>query len=48
MELAIAFIVFIASMIATIALDLSMVWALLVGLGAFLSVGKLRGFGFSE
>ena len=48
MELAIAFIVFIASMIATIALDLSMVWALLVGLGAFLSVGKLRGFGFGE
>lgn len=48
MELAIAFIVFIASMIATIVLDLSMVWALLVGLGAFLSVGKIRGFGFSE
>ena len=36
MELAIAFVVFIASMIAAIALDLSMVWALLVGLVAFL------------
>ncbi|MBR6501379.1 MAG: hypothetical protein IKT25_07720, partial [Firmicutes bacterium] len=48
MELAIAFVVFIASMIAAIALDLSMVWALLVGLVAFLSVGKLRGFGIRE
>ena len=48
MELAIAFIVFIASMIATIVLDLSMVWALLVGLAAFLAVGKFRGFGIGE
>ena len=36
------------AMIAAIALDISMVWALLVGLAAFLTVGRTRGFGWKE
>ncbi|MBQ8590015.1 MAG: sodium:proton antiporter [Firmicutes bacterium] len=48
MILGIAFFVFIASMIATIVLDISMVWALVVGLVAFLFVGTTRGFSVKE
>lgn len=48
MVLGIAFFVFIAAMIFTIVMDLSMVWALLVGLAAFLFVGTTRGFSVKE
>ena len=48
MILGIAFIVFIASMVAAIAMDISMVWALLVGLAAFLTVGVTKGFSVKE
>ncbi len=44
MELYIAFGVFIATMLATIATGHSMIIALLVGLVAFLAVGRKRGF----
>ena len=44
MELYIAFIVFIVSMLVAIITDHSMVLALFVGLVAFLTVGKMRGY----
>ena len=44
MELYIAFIIFIVSMLVTIILNKSMIIALLIGLVAFLTVGKMRGF----
>lgn len=44
MELYIAFGVFVATMLATIATGHSMIIALLVGLVAFLAVGRKRGF----
>ena len=44
MELLIAFIIFIASMVCCLAIDISMVYALLVGLVLFLYVGMRRGF----
>lgn len=44
MDFAAAFILFIASMIFFIAKGLSMVWALLIGLAAFMAVGVHRGF----
>ena len=44
MDLLIAFIIFIASMVCCLAIDISMVYALLVGLILFLYVGMRRGF----
>ena len=48
MELYIAFGVFVATMLATIATGHSMIIALLVGLVAFLAVGRKRGAGFVD
>ncbi len=44
MELFIAFGVFIAAMITAVVTGYSMIIALLIGLAAFLAVGKYRGF----
>ena len=44
MELYVAFIVFIASMLVAIITGHSMVIALFIGLVAFLTVGKMRGY----
>lgn len=44
MDLAVAFIVFIVSMVGAIFLDISMLLALFIGLAAFLFVGVHRGF----
>lgn len=48
MDLLIAFILFMAVMLAALIKDFSMVIALLVGLVAFTAVGLKRGFGFRE
>ncbi len=47
MDLLIAFIIFIIVMLSAIILDFSMIIALLVGLAAFMVVGKHRGFSLS-
>lgn len=48
MDLLIAFIVFIVVMVAAIIFDFTMVIALLIGLVAFMLVGKKRGFSFKS
>ena len=48
MDLLIAFILFMAVMLAALIKDFTMVIALLVGLIAFTAVGLKRGFGFRE
>lgn len=44
MDLLVAFIMFLISMLAALIMDFSMIYALLVGLIAFLAVGVRRGF----
>lgn len=44
MELVIAFVVFIGAMVSALVLDVSMIYALMVGMVAFLTVGARRGF----
>ena len=48
MDLLLAFFVFMASMISAIVLDYSMIFALLAGLVAFLTVGLRRGCAMKE
>lgn len=48
MDLLIAFIVFIVVMVSAIIFDFTMVIALLIGLVAFMLVGKKRGFSFKS
>ena len=48
MELGIAFLVFIVSMVGAIIFDLTMIAPLLVGLAAFLIVGVRKGFSLKE
>ena len=48
MDLLLAFFVFMASMISAIVLDYSMIFALLAGLVAFLTVGLRRGCAVKE
>lgn len=46
MELLIAFVVFMAAMLAAIIFDFSMIAALFIGLIAFMLAGKKKGFSF--
>ena len=48
MELGIAFLVFIVSMIGAIYLDITMLAPLLIGLAAFLIVGVRKGFSLNQ
>ena len=46
MDLLIAFLVFIVVMVSAIIFDYTMIIALVIGLAAFMLVGKHRGFSF--
>ena len=48
MDLLIAFLVFIVVMVSAIIFDYTMIIALIIGLAAFMLVGKHRGFSFKS
>ena len=48
MDLLIAFLVFIVVMVSAIIFDYTMIIALVIGLAAFMLVGKHRGFSFKS
>ena len=48
MELLVAFVVFMAAMLAAIIFGFSMIAALFIGLIAFVLAGKKKGFSFSS